>query len=126
MYDAKLGAILFAQLHVIFETYDDTIILPASTPSTSLSTSFSVDILLMHTKRATERMEKGILGMALKTYKIVLKTKQMSSSTTPAFRIKDEKCIFDAFINGTNFTHFQSVFVFFSSRSSGLLTLVHV
>ena len=44
-------------------------------PSMSLSTSFSVDILLIQTKRATERMEKGLLGMALKTYKIVLKTK---------------------------------------------------
>jgi hypothetical protein len=58
MYDAKLGVILFAQLHVIFETYDDSIILPTSTPSTPLSTSFSVDTLLMQTNRGTERREK--------------------------------------------------------------------
>jgi hypothetical protein len=30
----------------------------------------------MQTKRATERRGKGLLGMTLKTYKIVLKTKQ--------------------------------------------------
>jgi hypothetical protein len=58
MYDAELGTILFAQLHVIFEIYDDTIISPTSSPSTSLSTSFSVDILLRLFKRGTERREK--------------------------------------------------------------------
>ena len=37
----------------------------------------------------------------------------MSSCTTPALRVKDEKCIFDVFINGINFAHFQAVFYAF-------------
>jgi hypothetical protein len=36
---------------------------PTSAPSMSLSTSFSVDILLMQTKRATERGDKEQLEM---------------------------------------------------------------
>ena len=64
MYGAKLGAILFAQLGIIFETYEKTIIFPTSAPSMSLSTSFSVGILLMQTKRATERRERDLLRMA--------------------------------------------------------------
>ena len=47
---------------------------------------------------------------------MVLKTKKMSSCTTPALRVKDEKCIFDACFNGINVAHFQAVFyVFFNT-----------
>ena len=63
MYGTKLGAMLFAQLHVIFETYRKPSSPSTSAPSMSLSTSFSVDILLMQTKRATERREKEQLEM---------------------------------------------------------------
>jgi hypothetical protein len=63
MHGAKLGTILFAQLHVIIETYEKTSAPPTSAPSMSLSTSFSVDILLMQTKRATERSGKEQLEM---------------------------------------------------------------
>ena len=64
MYDTKLGAILFAQLGIIFETYEKPSSPPTSASSMSLSTSFSVGILLMQTKRATERRERDLLGMA--------------------------------------------------------------
>jgi hypothetical protein len=63
MYGAKLRAILFAQLGIIFETYKKPSSPPTSTPSMSLSTFFSVGILLMQTKRATERKERDLLGM---------------------------------------------------------------
>ena len=63
MNGTKLGAILFAQLGIIFETYEKPSSPPTSAPSMSLSTSFSVDILLMQTKRATERSGKEQLEM---------------------------------------------------------------
>jgi hypothetical protein len=52
MYDAKLGTILFVQLHVIIETYKQPSFFPTSAPSMSLSTSFSVDILFNANKKS--------------------------------------------------------------------------
>jgi hypothetical protein len=77
MYDTKLGVILFDQLHVIFEIYNNTIISLTSTPSMSLSTSFSLDTLLMQTKRATERMETGLFGMTFKKVQHGVKNKKV-------------------------------------------------
>jgi hypothetical protein len=41
---------------------------------------------------------------------MVLKTKKKSSSTTPAFCVKDEKCLFDAYINDIISSQIQAVF----------------
>jgi hypothetical protein len=70
MYHAKLGTVLFAQLHIIIETYKKTSSPPTSAPFMSLSTSFSVDILLMQTKKATERSGKEQLEIKLKAIKM--------------------------------------------------------
>ena len=111
MYGAKLGAILFAQLGIIFETYSKTIISPHfHTIYVSFHFFLSWHSFNANQKSNWKKGKRSTWNGILKRSKLVLKTKKMSSFTFSAFRVKDEKYIFDAFINGINFAQIWSFF----------------
>ena len=99
---------------------------PTSTPSMPLSTSFSVDTLLMQTKRATERMESGLFGMMLKKVQYGIKSKKNGHHVQLLrYTSKMKNASLTRVSMASMLPIFKPFFMFFSTRPSGL-TVLHV